>query len=415
MVKRKPGMSHEDTFLVYGNKKFQSPSYCDRILWQSHLSSKHVSQQYYTAIHECTQSDHRPVVAAYQVELKMPYTHVIDQFLDITPPTISITCATFIPTTHRTAMTLEDVVDEFATTDKSTETRDGSKKNTGWSQIRKSSKAKKDNKKKKDKDDKENKNIVRFNHDVTELSIEIFSDGCISGVANTEWVGCTTKNDATTAQYIWNEDMMTLTSIPLSVNNAVWLCNQDMTICLRAKGGDFGTNGTIVGHVIIGLHELFDSNHEPCKSMKSIIKDVMRDGRIIGTLEISSIINNVIINRKQAQLSARKYLKKMNAQKYIGGTFSKTSRNSTISGSRSFNSSLMNKHTRDLSVSRAKSKDHSRSRSRARIRPSVQNKRLYLGKVILLFCLVVVVVLNFLLFSSFSSYKNIKWSRFNSM
>ena len=59
MVKRKPGMSHQDTYLSYGNKKFQSPSYCDRVLWQSHMSSKHVQQTYYTAIHECTQSDHR--------------------------------------------------------------------------------------------------------------------------------------------------------------------------------------------------------------------------------------------------------------------------------------------------------------------------------------------------------------------
>ena len=73
MVKRKKGMRFDETFMQYGNKKFQSPSYCDRVLWRSHLGERLLQQKSYAAVQECTQSDHRPVVASFNVELKEPY------------------------------------------------------------------------------------------------------------------------------------------------------------------------------------------------------------------------------------------------------------------------------------------------------------------------------------------------------
>ena len=72
MVKRKKGMLFDEAFMKYGNKKFQSPSYCDRVLWRSHLGARLVHQTMYAAAQECTQSDHRPVVASFNVELKEP-------------------------------------------------------------------------------------------------------------------------------------------------------------------------------------------------------------------------------------------------------------------------------------------------------------------------------------------------------
>ena len=72
MMKWKKGMRFDEAYMKYGNKKFQSPSYCDRILWRSHLGDRPLKQTTYAAAQECTHSDHRPVIASFNVELKEP-------------------------------------------------------------------------------------------------------------------------------------------------------------------------------------------------------------------------------------------------------------------------------------------------------------------------------------------------------
>ena len=133
---------------------------------------------------------------------------------------------------------------------------------------------------------------------------------------------------------------MALMEVPLSVNHAVWLCNQNITLSIQAKGCvgwlvggwwlvgggcffcitivyssvllcscvlvhlfscflvpclrlfpcvlvccllyihrvEFGS-GVAVGHVVVGLHLLFDETHTPLPSATAFTKDVMLHGR----------------------------------------------------------------------------------------------------------------------------------------
>lgn len=62
----------------YSNKRFQAPSYTDRILVRSVTGyESKVRQNSYKAHHDLMQSDHRPVSAAYTVETNLPFMNIV--------------------------------------------------------------------------------------------------------------------------------------------------------------------------------------------------------------------------------------------------------------------------------------------------------------------------------------------------
>ena len=254
MVKRKEKkqMTHEDVYLKYGNKKYQSPSYCDRILHLSHLSmSKRreggqqndplLHPQYYTAVHECTQSDHRPVVGTYEIELKRQYVHLLDHFLDITPPTLHITGATFLPFNpiHRQEKEKEaETKDDSIVGDSISTSIAVVVASNAWKKKTKNKKEKTKNKKNKNNKKMENNGDTKDDHEQekedskmfldssrTSLCLEFSSSSCVSGISSTDFVVSSSSSSSATSvcQYVWNEDLLSPTVVPLSVDNATWL------------------------------------------------------------------------------------------------------------------------------------------------------------------------------------------------
>ncbi len=62
----------------YSNKRFQSPSWTDRILWRTAAGSeKNVEVLEYGAMFKMRQSDHRPVGALFKVKTNVPYLNVV--------------------------------------------------------------------------------------------------------------------------------------------------------------------------------------------------------------------------------------------------------------------------------------------------------------------------------------------------
>ena len=64
---------------VYHNKKDQSPSYCDRILWKNNTTDA-VDVKGYDAYHDVYGSDHRPVTLS--MDIKMPHYQYFDLLSD---------------------------------------------------------------------------------------------------------------------------------------------------------------------------------------------------------------------------------------------------------------------------------------------------------------------------------------------
>jgi hypothetical protein len=61
----------------YSNKRFQSPSWTDRVLVRSVCGyESKITQLSYTGHHDMMQSDHRPVSASYVVATDMPYVNL---------------------------------------------------------------------------------------------------------------------------------------------------------------------------------------------------------------------------------------------------------------------------------------------------------------------------------------------------
>ena len=62
----------------YSNKRFQSPSWTDRILWRTRAGmEKNVEMLEYKGVFNMTQSDHRPVTARFKVKTNIPYLNVV--------------------------------------------------------------------------------------------------------------------------------------------------------------------------------------------------------------------------------------------------------------------------------------------------------------------------------------------------
>jgi hypothetical protein len=70
-------------FCVWRSSKNRVPSYCDRVLWHVHkdaftnveLSAK---LERYTSIDEYTTSDHKPVVAAFTVQVNISHLKFVE-------------------------------------------------------------------------------------------------------------------------------------------------------------------------------------------------------------------------------------------------------------------------------------------------------------------------------------------------
>ena len=62
----------------YSNKRFQSPSWTDRILWHTRAGmEKNVENLEYNGVFNMPQSDHRPVTARFKVKTNIPYLNVV--------------------------------------------------------------------------------------------------------------------------------------------------------------------------------------------------------------------------------------------------------------------------------------------------------------------------------------------------
>ena len=62
----------------YSNKRFQSPSWTDRILWRTAAGLEdNVEVMEYLAMFKMRQSDHRPVGARFKVKTNVPFLNVV--------------------------------------------------------------------------------------------------------------------------------------------------------------------------------------------------------------------------------------------------------------------------------------------------------------------------------------------------
>merc|ERR1711991_258636 len=119
----------------YSNKRFQSPSWTDRILWRTAAGlEKSVEVLEYGAMFKMRQSDHRPVGALFTVQTNVPYLNVVrkgnfygSENCDVHFGNISFTFNEQLVATDASNLDAEDDEDDL---DSSNSVKDSDKKKT---------------------------------------------------------------------------------------------------------------------------------------------------------------------------------------------------------------------------------------------------------------------------------------------
>ena len=86
----------------YSNKKCQSPSWCDRILYHSAPGRvKNVRALEYDGLHSCIQSDHRPVRGIFEVDVVWGGDERSDDNSSIAPPSVCVSSLKCVIRSHK--------------------------------------------------------------------------------------------------------------------------------------------------------------------------------------------------------------------------------------------------------------------------------------------------------------------------